>query len=218
MIRINNKTPLTKFSNDIRDLFLAIGVLNSGVCPFGREINCPKDGLFKQKQHYFCKICNHRFSQNTGTIFHSMKIKYELFYLIIQYFIRGLTAKQSKLILHLHYDDDDNKICSLRAIQKYYNLLRIILHNLMLNWLIQLQFVEDVEIDEACLFRKKSRIGRERKMAYWVFGIKGRTTKKSLIIPVNNRTNLTLLSIILSTIFHNLSNYFKAQRVYYLFR
>ena len=131
MIKIYEKIPLQVFSDDLKDVFWAIRLLNSGSCPHCRRI-CPKDGLFKEKQRYFCKSCHHRFSQNSSTIFSSMKINYDLFYLISQYFLIGLTAKQSKYILDLHYNDPNGKICSiLQLIPSYYTQL----HNDLLDYL-----------------------------------------------------------------------------------
>ena len=52
MIKIYEKIPLQVFSDDLKDVFWAIRLLNSGSCPYCRRI-CPKMAYLRKSKDIF---------------------------------------------------------------------------------------------------------------------------------------------------------------------
>ena len=96
----------------------------------------------------------------------------------------------------------------MRNTQKYFKLIRLVIQSFILKKITLMKFSGHLEIDEAHIYKKKDIRGRPFALHYWVFGIKCRRTKTCLIIPVQDRTHRTLISIILGKYSYNKWFYF----------
>ena len=81
--------------------------------------------------------------------------------------------------------------------QKYFKLIRLVIQSFILKKITLMKFSGHLEIDEAHIYKKKRYQRKAFCFTLLVFGIKCRRTKTCLIIPVQDRTHRTLISIIL---------------------
>ena len=94
----------------------------------------------------------------------------------------------------MNYPENDNP--SQKSVKRYFCYFRLLIHIYMLNYLRDLVLSEEVEIDEALIFRKKLRGGRPHLLQYWVLGMRQRNSGKKCIFPLLNRTRAQILPVI----------------------
>ena len=184
--------------NEAKQFLQRIGVLNSGVCPrclAYKGNGVVKDGLYKEIQIFYCNFCRTKFRETTGSWFFRCIFKLQMFFTILNYFVEGMTVKQNAALIYNNFADEYKM--SYNTIHKLYRLFRSLIHAFILKYINQLRFDGEIEIDEAHIYKEKDIRGRPYQFNYWVFGLKGRQTKQSLILPVRNRRHQTLISIIL---------------------
>ena len=191
---------------EIKDLYKIVGLLNNGNCAVCRSAeNVIKYGNRNISQRYKCTGCGRLFCETSDTIFWNLKLSFSNVNKIVICFLGGLTAKQTSISLSLEGNHQvdyllSNKVTiSIRSLQKWFKFFLSLVHRFQMEYMASFRFNEAVEIDEACIYRKKTFQGRPRQFSYWVFGLKGRETKKCLIFPVMQRTRQVLLQIIAGT-------------------
>lgn len=145
------------------------------------------------KQKFHCKECELKLNKRFGTIFENMRINFVTFNHILHYYTEGFTSLDIySLIRPLTI-----KQISLTTIRKYTKLFRKIGHIHLQEYLSDTILPGPVEIDEACIYKiKRGKHGRMAHIIFWVFGMKCRTTKKTIIYPIAGRSREQIIPLI----------------------
>ena len=184
--------------------FTDIGVFNLFIFPNCNNQNIKKNGKTnKGTQRYYCKNCFASFNSYTLTFFNRMSIVLDVLDVLLIYYLVGLTSKQTKILIDFNFSHNYHTPV-LRTVQRYYDYFRKLSHYHMVQIITEFQLEEEVEIDEALIFKKKHRGGRRYMIQYWVMGMRQRNSNKFIIFPVIRRTREIIFSYIISYITLNI--------------
>jgi len=139
-------------------------------------------------------------SEISGTFFENMKISFQKFLVILNFFVMDETAQKIKEYFNNNYFEP----ISLNTIKMHIKKFRMILSNFVMEEMKNILFDDAVELDETLLFKKKyNQNGRPRILKIWLFGIISKHQEEFVIYTTNRRTKEDLLPLILKHVAQN---------------
>ena len=87
------KLDLNVIDNHILTVLISWRVLKNEICSRCNQISMRKKINLKLVTSYYCKRCEYYYSTITNTILHGFKIRFSVFYLILDSFINDRTVE-----------------------------------------------------------------------------------------------------------------------------
>ena len=209
--------PVSKlvYSNDeeeIIHIYTSLGLFFNGICPTCKKPMKQQIRNDNNEILYICSSDKKKFTRRAGTIFYHMKTNFIVFNKIVYFFSIGFLPRQIFEILRTFGTD----FPSLKTIKNFTKTFRSIIHIYVQNTLENTKFCDEVEIDEACLYRiRKGRNGRIAKIIYWIFGLRCRSTGQVVVYPVLYRTRNVIIPLIVKHVIPGAIIYSDRYSVYF---